>query len=73
MSSACKHAGHVNPTRCSEEPVELQYDLFEVKPDDYPRWIGAAVNLEHARKRLQELAQDAAGVKYFVREFCSGR
>jgi hypothetical protein len=52
--------------------VEAQYDLFEIMPDGDARWIGAAVNLEHARKRLQELAQDAAGAKYFVREFCSG-
>jgi hypothetical protein len=52
--------------------MEAQYDLFLIKPDGDARWIGAAVNLEHAKKRLQELAQDAAGVRCFVREFCSG-
>ena len=51
-----------------------QYDLFEILPGSsvQPRWIGAAVNLQHATKRLQELAQVTSGVKYFVREFSSG-
>jgi hypothetical protein len=53
--------------------VEAQYDLFEIVPDSSipPRWIGAAANLQHVRRRLQELAQVTSAVKYFVREFCS--
>ena len=52
--------------------MKAQYDVFEILPGDISRWIGAAANLQHARKRLLELAQDASGMKYFVREFWSG-
>jgi hypothetical protein len=52
--------------------MEAQYDLFEMKPDGYPKWVGAAASLEHARTRLQDLAQSSMGSDYFVRDFCSG-
>lgn len=52
--------------------MESQYDLYEVKPGSHPQWVGAAVNLEHARRRLRELAQSRTWGKYFVREFRSG-
>jgi hypothetical protein len=53
--------------------LKAQYDLFEILPGSMPRWIGAAANRQHARKRLLELAPGASGVKYFVREFWSDR
>jgi len=52
--------------------VKAQYDVFEILPGSMPLWIGAAANLQHARKRLLELAQGASGVKYLVPEFWSG-
>jgi hypothetical protein len=52
--------------------VQVQYDLFEILPGCNSRWVGAAANPEHARKRLRELAESSSGVKYFVREFLSG-
>lgn len=52
--------------------MNSQYDLFEVVPDQFPRWIGAAVNLAHAKERLKDLAQSSSGSEYFVRDFCSG-
>lgn len=52
--------------------MQTQYDLFEMKPDGFPQWVGAAASLEHARIRLQDLAQSSIGSDYFVRDFCSG-
>jgi len=52
--------------------AQVQYDLFEIRQGCDSRWVGAAANPEHARKRLHELAQSSSGVKYFVREFSSG-
>ena len=51
--------------------MNTQYDLFEVVPNQFPRWIGAAMNLAHAKERLKDLAQTSSG-EYFVRDFCSG-
>jgi hypothetical protein len=52
--------------------MNTQYDLFEVVPNQFPRWIGAAANLAHAKERLKDLAQSSSGGEYFVRDFCSG-
>jgi len=52
--------------------MEAQYDLFEMKPDGYPQWVGAAASLEHARMRLRDLAKSTDHSDYFVRDFCSG-
>ncbi|HEV2379061.1 MAG TPA: hypothetical protein VG206_04620 [Terriglobia bacterium] len=52
--------------------METQYDLFEMKADGFPQWVGAAASLEHARIRLWDLAQSSIGSDYFVRDFCSG-
>jgi hypothetical protein len=52
--------------------METQYDLFEMKPDGFPQWVGAAASLEHARIRLRDLAQSSIGSDYFVRDFYSG-
>jgi hypothetical protein len=52
--------------------MNTQYDLFEVVPNQFPRWIGGAVNLAHAKERLKDLAQSSSGGEYFVRDFYSG-
>jgi hypothetical protein len=52
--------------------MEVQYDLFEMKPDGYPQWVGAAASLEHARIRLRDLAKSGRNSNYFVRDFYSG-
>lgn len=52
--------------------METQYDLFEMIPGTFPRWVGAAATLEHARIRLRDLAQARTGREYFVRDFYSG-
>jgi hypothetical protein len=52
--------------------MDAQYDLFELTRDGYPRWVGAAASLEHARIRLRDLAQSSKGAEYFVRDFYSG-
>lgn len=52
--------------------MNTQYDLFEVVPNQFPRWIGGAANLAHAKERLNDLAQSSSGGEYFVRDFCSG-
>lgn len=49
-----------------------QYDLYEIIPGGHPRWIGAAANLEHARRRLKDLSAASAGIDFFVREFRTG-
>jgi hypothetical protein len=51
--------------------IERQYDLFEIIPGGRPRWIGAAAGLEHARRRVKDLAYAAPGIDYFVVEFRS--
>ena len=52
--------------------MDVQYDLFEMTRDGYPKWVGAAASLEHARLRLRDLAQSSIGIDYFVRDFYSG-
>ncbi len=52
--------------------MNTQYDLFEVVPNQFPRWIGAAANLAHAKERLNDLAESSSEREYFVRDFCSG-
>jgi hypothetical protein len=55
-----------------EVAMETQYDLFEMIPGTFPRWVGAAATLEHARIRLRDLSQARTGGEYFVRDFYSG-
>jgi hypothetical protein len=55
-----------------EVNMEAQYDLFEMKAEGYPQWVGAAASLEHARIRLHDLAQSSMGSNYFARDFYSG-
>lgn len=55
-----------------EVMMNTQYDLFEVVPNHFPRWIGAAADLAHAKERLNDLAQSSSERQYFVRDFCSG-
>jgi len=52
--------------------METQYDLFEMRPDTFPRWVGAAATLEHARIRLRDLSLAETTAEYFVRDFYSG-
>ena len=52
--------------------MNTQYDLFEVVPNQFPRWIGAAADLANAKERLNDLARSSSGGEFFVRDFCSG-
>jgi hypothetical protein len=52
--------------------MEAPYDLFEMRREGFPIWLGAVSSLEQARNRLRELAQTGLGLKYFARDFYSG-
>ena len=52
--------------------MDGQFDLFEMKGGAFPRWVGAAADLQQAIRRLENLARAKTGVEYFVRDFCSG-
>ena len=52
--------------------MDGQFDLFEMKGGAFPKWVGAAANLEQAIRRLENLTRVQAGAEYFVRDFCSG-
>jgi hypothetical protein len=52
--------------------MDGQFDLFEMKGSAFPRWVGAAADLQQAIHRLENLAQAKTETEYFVRDFCSG-
>jgi hypothetical protein len=52
--------------------MDGQFDLFEMENGAFPKWVGAAANLEQAIRRLENLVRVQAGAEYFVRDFCSG-
>jgi hypothetical protein len=47
-----------------------RYGLFKRLPDGSPYWVGAAHNLEEAKKKIQDLSK--AGGEYFVHDLKSG-
>ena len=52
--------------------MDGQFDLFEMRADAFPQWVGAAADVEQAINRLENLAKSKMGVEYFIRDFCSG-
>ena len=52
--------------------MEKRYDLFELPPAGFPRWIDSANDLLEAKKKMRELPDPAPGGEYLVRDFYSG-
>jgi len=52
--------------------MDPRYDLFELPPDGFPRWISSAADLKEARKQLESLPDPQVGGEYLVRDFYSG-
>ena len=52
--------------------MEKRYDLFELPPGGFPRWIDSATDLLEAKKKMDHLPEPAPGGEYLVRDFYSG-
>ena len=52
--------------------MDPRYDLFELPPNGFPRWISSAADLEEAKKPLETLPDPPVGGEYLVRDFYSG-
>jgi hypothetical protein len=52
--------------------MEPRYDLFELPPNGFPRWISSAADLNEAKKQLESLPDPGLGGEYLVRDFYSG-
>jgi len=52
--------------------MDPRYDLFELPPDSFPRWISSAADLKEAKRQLQALPDPEVGGEYLVRDFYSG-
>jgi len=52
--------------------MEARYDLFELPPAGFPQWIGSAIDLPEAKKKMYDLPQPEVGGQYLVRDFYSG-
>lgn len=61
-----RNVSSVGPT------MEKRYDLFELPPDGFPRWVASATTLPEAKKKMAELPKPPDGGGYFVRDFVSG-
>ena len=48
-----------------------RYDLFELPPNGFPRWISSAADLKEAKRQLESLPESQLGGEYLVRDFCS--
>jgi hypothetical protein len=52
--------------------MEPRYDLFELPPNGFPRWISSAADLREAKRQLESLPDPGLGGEYLVRDFYSG-
>jgi hypothetical protein len=52
--------------------MEARYDLFELPPAGFPQWIGSAIDLPEAKKKMYDLPQPEVGGQYLVRDFYAG-
>jgi len=52
--------------------MKARYDLFELPPRGFAQWIGSAIDLPEANKKMYDLPQPEAGGQYLVRDFYSG-
>ena len=52
--------------------MENRYDLFELPPGGFPRWLDSASDLPEARKKMTNLPAPEPGGEYLVRDFHSG-
>lgn len=52
--------------------MDPRYDLFELPPDGFPRWISSAVDLKEAKRQLEALPDLDKGGEYLIRDFYSG-
>jgi hypothetical protein len=49
-----------------------RYDLFELPPNGFPRWVSSAAKLTDAKRQLEALPAPELGSEYLVRDFYSG-
>lgn len=52
--------------------MERRYDLFELAPYGFPRWLDSASDLSEAMGNMRELPTPVVGGEYLVRDFYSG-
>jgi hypothetical protein len=52
--------------------MDPRYDVFELPPNGFPRWISSAVDLKEAKRQLEALPEPHVGGEYLVRDFYSG-
>ena len=52
--------------------MEARYDLFELPPSGFPRWIASANDLPEARMKMSQIPKPDVGEEYLVRDFYSG-
>lgn len=52
--------------------MEKRYDLFELPPGGFPRWLDSAADLSEAKEKMERLPKPAEGGEYLVRDFYSG-
>jgi len=52
--------------------MDPRYDLFELPPNGFPRWISSAADLKEAKRQLEALPEPQVGGEYLVRDFFSG-
>jgi hypothetical protein len=48
-----------------------RYDLFELPPNGFPRWVSSAADLKEAKRQLEALPEPEVGAEYLVRDFYS--
>ena len=52
--------------------MEKRYDLFQLAPGGFPRWVASAYSLPEAKQKMRQLARLPDGERYLVRDFLSG-
>jgi hypothetical protein len=52
--------------------MDPRYDLFELPPNGFPRWISSAADIREAKRQLDSLPEPQVGGEYLVRDFYSG-
>ena len=52
--------------------MDPRYDVFELPPNGFPRWISSAADLAEAKRQLETLPEPYVGGEYLVRDFYSG-
>jgi hypothetical protein len=52
--------------------MDPRYDVFELPPNGFPRWVSSAADLTEAKRQLEALPEPHVGGEYLIRDFYSG-